>query len=77
MKDPVIGQEPAEKSAYASALRRRSLWITCPRQSAADSAPGPLDPTPQWFIGNERFSHAKLAAFDPTPHALYERLTAK
>jgi hypothetical protein len=43
-------------------------------QSAADSAPGPLDPTPQWFIGNERFSHAKLAAFDPTPHALYERL---
>ena len=34
----------------------------------------PKTPTGHYFIGNERFSHAQLASFDPDPRELYRRL---
>ena len=33
-----------------------------------------MEPTGHYFIGNERFSHAQLATFDPEPRELYRRL---
>ena len=38
------------------------------------SGPGATLGHTQLFIGNERFSHDELAAFDPTPRELYERV---
>ncbi|MDP1847885.1 MAG: CU044_5270 family protein [Solirubrobacteraceae bacterium] len=34
----------------------------------------PKAPTRHYVIGNERFSHARLASFDPDPQELYRRL---
>jgi hypothetical protein len=42
-------------------------------RTSAKSPAGPLGRA-RYYIGNERFSHAQLAAFDPTPRELYERV---
>jgi hypothetical protein len=54
-------------------ITRTGRIDTGSRPPAAGVA-GALPPTGRYFIGNERFSHDELAAFDPTPHELYRRL---
>lgn len=54
-------------------LTRPGLIETGSRQTPFEGV-SPKRPTGHYVIGNERFSHAQLASFDPDPRELYRRL---